>query len=56
MSVYLAYVLGILTVLVIIILFYVFSRINRNVDAAYKNVFCRGPTSGGSPPSGNSGT
>jgi len=41
MSIYLAYFLGILTVVIIIILFIVFARINENVADVYDTVFCQ---------------
>jgi len=44
MSIYLAYILGILTVIIIIVLFIVFARLNENVADAYDTVFCRPAT------------
>lgn len=40
MSVYLAYILGILTVLLILIPFYLLARVNSNTAEAWELAFC----------------
>ena len=48
MSVYLAYILGILTVLIIFIPFYLLAKVNSNAAEAWELAFCTDlATSGG---------